>query len=302
MGRKKLMIQDYPLSRSEMLSRGLEKRFYFKSVSPSFGEIICRKIFEWIFNKSFPSQYPIFLGDQELDGFNAELMIAFEHQGIYHNPLHTFGRWDGQFKDKFKEEICNENGVYLIQIPCIDSGLKNINIGFENILKQLNQYNIRTRLEDIETCYLENHKEIFLQELYNLRKKLLNNKFKNKYDYFLFEDSTFIKPNISTFYFSFGERNFLNTSICSDETELENRITHWIQYGYKYKIYNTLTHKVLIITDHDYCPINVSYKLRISKGYNIYDVWCKRYEKEIQEYKTLWNKCYIKNRVVQNNK
>ncbi|MEJ2251608.1 MAG: hypothetical protein P8Y97_18375 [Candidatus Lokiarchaeota archaeon] len=89
-------------------------------------EEICRKFFEKVFKKNFPISYPEWLinenGNQmELDGFNEELNLAFEYQGIQHRKK-SFGMNNLDLKrikeeDSLKRILCEENGVLLIQVP-----------------------------------------------------------------------------------------------------------------------------------------------------------------------------------------
>jgi len=90
------------------------------------GETICRRFFEKIFKRSFPKSYPEWLinenGNQmELDGYNKDLGLAFEYQGIQHRKK-AFNKTENDLKniqkeDAFKLKLCKENGVILIQIP-----------------------------------------------------------------------------------------------------------------------------------------------------------------------------------------
>jgi hypothetical protein len=270
------------LSRQEINKKGLQKQFYFKSVAPSFGEIISRYIFEWIFQNPFPSQYPFFLGGQELDGFNAELMIAFEHQGPYHDPYHKLGAWDGHFKDKFKQEICNENGVILIQVPCINTNKEDISIGLDNIIKQLNDYKISTRLNDMEINEYQKEQQILLEELYNLRKKLMNHKFKSISDYQLFEDSFFMKVQQSTFYFSSVGKNRDDVSYYGRWKESqkywEDRILQ-ANDGWIKKIYYNLSQMAIVYYDQKCQQSHIIevYRMNSKSAYNI---WLERYLEE----------------------
>ncbi|MFX1365847.1 MAG: hypothetical protein ACFFCE_00200 [Promethearchaeota archaeon] len=89
-------------------------------------ETICRRFFEKIFKKSFPKSYPKWLvnenGNQmELDGYNEELGLAFEYQGIQHRKK-AFGMTEEELKklqeeDALKLKLCKDNGVTLIQVP-----------------------------------------------------------------------------------------------------------------------------------------------------------------------------------------
>lgn len=107
----------------------------------SNGERITRRIFERFFGKPFVRVRPDFLRNPEtgknleLDGYNEELKIAFEYNGIqhYHFPSY-FTKNEEDFKkqlrrDKFKLERCNELGIYLIIIP--------YSVKHENILHEV---------------------------------------------------------------------------------------------------------------------------------------------------------------------
>ena len=90
------------------------------------GETICRRFFERIFRKPFPKSYLPWLVNQngnqmELDGFNKEMKMAFEYQGIQHRKI-AFGMTKEdvkkiQHEDALKLKICKENGVTLLIIP-----------------------------------------------------------------------------------------------------------------------------------------------------------------------------------------
>ena len=113
----------------------------------SRGEEECRAIFEDIFpGKKFPSIRPNFLYNPiakakavdsnapfeacakaahclELDGFNAELMLAFEYQGRQHTEyIPYFHRsldiYEAQlYRDHIKAELCEKSKVRLVVIP-----------------------------------------------------------------------------------------------------------------------------------------------------------------------------------------
>jgi hypothetical protein len=96
----------------------------------SYGENISRIVFETIFKKSFSSVKPEWLLNPEtnksleLDGYNDELKLAFEYNGIqhYNNSFYTKTRntlSKQQQRDIIKNKICNEKGIKLITIPYI---------------------------------------------------------------------------------------------------------------------------------------------------------------------------------------
>lgn len=98
------------------------------SSSVSKGEAICMKVFQEIFKKEFVKTRSIpwlkapngsFL---ELDGYCAELGIAFEYQGEQHYKEVIFGgkskiHWKSPKYDKLKVELCLKNNVKLFVIP-----------------------------------------------------------------------------------------------------------------------------------------------------------------------------------------
>lgn len=88
----------------------------------------CRVIFEKIFNKPFPSVRPQFLKRSngrclELDGYNSELKLAFEYNGIQHYKFSPrFHRKPEDFtqqltRDKDKRKLCKLHNVKVVEIP-----------------------------------------------------------------------------------------------------------------------------------------------------------------------------------------
>ncbi len=93
-------------------------------------EEICRTFFETIFQKKFIKCRPDWLINSnynklELDGFNEELKIAFEHNGLQHydaieTSWKTFSQEDlDKIKshDQIKQELCRQYNIKLIVIP-----------------------------------------------------------------------------------------------------------------------------------------------------------------------------------------
>jgi len=96
--------------------------------SSSLGERICRELFEQIFSKKFPKYYPEWLINEEgnrmeLDGYNKNLKLAFEHQGEQHYSLNTHfikskKKLDRRKHfDKLKVKLCNDHNITLIPMP-----------------------------------------------------------------------------------------------------------------------------------------------------------------------------------------
>jgi len=127
--------------------------FKFKptNVIPKKNENRCRQIFEEIFKKPFPNVRPEFLRrlnknnkfiKLELDGYNPQLKLAWEYNGIQHYKYTPkFHKSQQDFidqlqRDKEKKELCKINGIILIEIP--------YTINYDNleqyIRQQLNNY------------------------------------------------------------------------------------------------------------------------------------------------------------------
>jgi len=93
----------------------------------SLGERICRNLFEHIFQKPFPNSRPDWLlgkygKNKELDGYNTELKIAFEHHGMHHYKISLYN--DTELKLKLQKQsdlekivVCKNNNVKLFIIP-----------------------------------------------------------------------------------------------------------------------------------------------------------------------------------------
>lgn len=97
----------------------------------SKGESICRNYFERTFGREFAKARPRFLNNPvtggeynlELDGYNAELKLAFEYQGqqhykyvpYFHRNKEAF--YNQKYRDYMKRNMCKENGITLIEVP-----------------------------------------------------------------------------------------------------------------------------------------------------------------------------------------
>jgi len=104
--------------------------------SAGFGERVVLHFFQLLFNKPFPKIRPDWLRGSikgpalELDGYNKELALAFEHQGSQHYNLdpifsNTVEKLAAQKKrDALKLRLCEMNGVTLITIPEVPSRVK----------------------------------------------------------------------------------------------------------------------------------------------------------------------------------
>jgi len=87
-------------------------------------EELCREIIEDNLLEKFPKKRPKWLEGLELDGYNEELNIAFEYNGIQHYEYNEhFHRGDPErfeaqkARDRKKYRLCREHKVNLIIIP-----------------------------------------------------------------------------------------------------------------------------------------------------------------------------------------
>lgn len=93
------------------------------------GEEKCREIFERLFNKPFLTIRPDFLKNDctdqnmEIDGYNEDLKLGFEYQGVQHYKVTPYFHKDIQdfnkqvYRDNLKQELLEKNGIKVIYIP-----------------------------------------------------------------------------------------------------------------------------------------------------------------------------------------
>ena len=96
----------------------------------SIGEEECRRIMEDLTGKPFRKERPDFLKNPitgqclELDLYNSDLKLAVEYNGKQHYEYNEYmhqGSRDKfrnqQYRDYIKNQLCRENGIYLITVP-----------------------------------------------------------------------------------------------------------------------------------------------------------------------------------------
>jgi hypothetical protein len=123
----------------EMSTTNVKSGSWCKKCSQGLSERLCTAFFEDKFGAPFksvkpkwlmgPNNYPL-----ELDGYNEELKLAFEHQGLQHYVMvphmhRKVSRFEEtQKNDVYKVEKCNERGILLVQIPQLDKLLKLVDL------------------------------------------------------------------------------------------------------------------------------------------------------------------------------
>jgi hypothetical protein len=98
------------------------------------GEKLVRYCFEKMLKCDFKKVKPNWMINPktgwklELDGYNENMSVAFEHQGIHHEkdcPInHKLYKPDQWMRDDIKRQKCKERGITLIEVPEIGTRLK----------------------------------------------------------------------------------------------------------------------------------------------------------------------------------
>lgn len=135
-------------------------------------EMICNFIFNKLFNTKFYKTRNTLPSKLELDGYNKELKLAFEYNGIQHyveftNHFHKYGGNTSleaqQNRDKQKIDECNELGISVIIIPYTYNTFDLIKEFIISELEQLDKYkNIYNKNLNWEELKKEFYKEFEL--------------------------------------------------------------------------------------------------------------------------------------------
>lgn len=171
----------FKMSSHDVMSRN---NHWCPKCKESFGEKFSRIYFEKYFKKQFNKIRPDWLiginGKKlELDGYNEELKIAFEHQGDQHydtnHPLNQMNQNPNTTieNDKIKNKLCKENKIQLIYIPQLRHRVGIT--GNKNLLRQIlvdhgftENINIEITQKELNTSRLE--------KIYNTIKLLVESK------------------------------------------------------------------------------------------------------------------------------
>lgn len=207
-------------------------------------EAICRVTFEKSFDKPFPRTRPDWLRNKEgnkleLDGYCAELNIAFEHNGMQHYKLLT--KYPNDLKkikrhDAIKRKMCKQRNIKLYQIKELNSRDK-----IEQLIKLLGNKidintvymlakNNRTNMLDKVKTFAKSRNEECLSEYYiNNNEQLLfkcaiGHEFKRGANHYLHGVECFIcyqnrMPNINTI-LDFCK---INNIICLDDKYINSK-------------------------------------------------------------------------------
>jgi len=138
-------------------------------------EEICRVYFETLLGYKFPKIRPDWLkykSNLELDGYCAELNLAFEHNGRQHNEKVNYFNFDDEKltaimqRDAFKIKKCKEQNVRLIIVPELFHTLKLSDLK-QFIIDQCSNIHIPIigNIVDIDLSYINPSRLRFFQNL-----------------------------------------------------------------------------------------------------------------------------------------
>lgn len=144
--------------------------------STGLSERICRTYFEEVFKVQFPntrgldwlkSPNGFFL---ELDGYNAKLKLAFEHQGEQHYSDSSY--FETSNYDTIKSDLCKQNDILLIAIPQLGIRLKHKDFHLFLKKKLLNTRFEKTHLPSLDSIDLKRaYTHSFVFEMNELAKR-----------------------------------------------------------------------------------------------------------------------------------
>ena len=240
------------------------------------GERLTRIAFEKIFNKKFIKIRPDWLkgkkANLELDGYNSELKLAFEHEGS-HKILkqEAFGR--GYFNSpaykryikniSYKKRICKKKGIKLINIPEVPSLTKIDDLKFliKAKLKSTKNKYIRKCLNNINTLNINYNTAYGFNNIILLKAKakehggVLISKFflgsDYKYKFKCRNDHIFFR----TFRHAIYRDQFCASKKCMEQRKIENLIK------------NNKKFKNLILSSRNSQQAAVLVKEKLNPGY-----------------------------------
>jgi hypothetical protein len=143
----------------------IKKGSWCQVCSTGISQRICQEYFEQLFKKEFPTVRPSYLEGLELDGYCAELGLAFEHHGEQHYTLNkAFNMTKEKFeslqqRDNKKILLCKDNGITLIIIPqlFIITKINDLKLNIKN--QCLNQnFTLPVTYDDTEVILIEAYK------------------------------------------------------------------------------------------------------------------------------------------------
>lgn len=150
----------------------------------SYGENLSREILQTIFKKQFPSCKPEWLINPitnrplELDGYNDELKLAFEYNGIQHYKKNIYSKTkeilNNQFyRDNIKKNVCDKLNIKLIIIPYKYDNENDIKKCIVEQLKDFG-YNVNSNIKiDKKNLYKTKRIQKFKEKIKKLGYKLM---------------------------------------------------------------------------------------------------------------------------------
>lgn len=138
-----------------------------------FNERKCQLIMEELLGKPFVKNRDVLEG-YELDGYNAELGIAFEYHGlqhyeyveIFHRSIENFHKQ--KERDRFKRKLCEIKGIYLISVPYTVSRDDTLFLNFIYLSLKKKKIDCKPPKKDLELKAAHIKKTTDLQEMKQL--------------------------------------------------------------------------------------------------------------------------------------
>jgi hypothetical protein len=176
------------------IKRGAWCPLCYNLIRPS--EEICRRFFEELFGKRFPTSRPSWLkgpkgGQMHIDGYCETLQLGFEYNGKQHYNKTLFFERRKPFEeiaqyDHLKKRLCKENHIIIIDIPFdISYNLmkeyitkqcekENIDVPFKNKEIDYKRFNIysRTKIEDMRNIAIQREGKCVSDIYINSRTKI----------------------------------------------------------------------------------------------------------------------------------
>tara|TARA_Y100000816_G_scaffold291725_1_gene284057 strand:- start:1238 stop:2407 length:1170 start_codon:yes stop_codon:yes gene_type:complete len=241
--------------------------------SSGLGERMTRIAFQKIFKKEFKKQIPKWLKTKEntpleLDGYNEELKLAFEHRGLqyYKNKDFFNKRWKTKGKkrylenSKLKEKIC-KNKITLIIVPAVPEIIHPLKLKdfIKKKLKNSNNKHIKKCLNNIDNLQIDYSMAYKFSHLDTLKKiakqnegkviskffmgYMIPHKFQCKYKHKIFENT----PRMII-----ERKQWCPNMICVEEKRKANLIEKYPEYKFIInRAKNSTQAAFLILKDKD---------------------------------------------------
>lgn len=220
-----------------------------KSSTNKFGltEEICRSYFEYLFDKKFSRCSPTWMVTNEgtnliLDGYNEELKVAFEYNGMqhyqyvphFHKSIFQFN--NQRLYDCLKIQLCYNHGIKLISIPYTVKP----NQIYQYVLDSCNKMNINHQTKPfIKIEDLGIYNSLIKKKNEEIDKKLEGSDFKRMNNYSVSGETINIKCikcnqfERNVLYSNFMKREIPKCDYCFHQDKRKELDDILIKFGYR---------------------------------------------------------------------